>query len=85
MIQENRGKYVKRSTYQKLFEENKKLLKDIRILTEEGINPRAILLKIDWRKKFKEDKDLNDLIKMACDQYLDEHPETKAIIENFKK
>lgn len=78
-----RGTYVTRSTYQKVCEENKKLLIDIRILTEEGVNPIAILLKEKWRKKFAKDKAMNAIIQQACKEYLNEHPEIKTMIQNL--
>lgn len=59
-----KGKYVSRSTYQKLAEENKKLLKDIRILTEEGFPSAAKIITLDkWRRKFKEERDMFNLLR----------------------
>jgi aryl carrier-like protein len=58
-----RGKYVSRSTYQKLAEENKKLLKDIKILTQEGLpSVDKIMTLKKWREKFKQDNYIRDLI-----------------------
>lgn len=72
-----KGTFVKRSTYQKVVEENKRLLIDIKILTEEqyDLTGERILLKMKWQKKFKEERELNALIKDACVQYLKDHPE----------
>jgi hypothetical protein len=72
-----RGTYVLRSTYQKVVEENRKLLLDIRILTEETImpSPERILCKDKWQKKFRKDKQLNALLKEAAVAYMKEHPE----------
>lgn len=65
-----KGKYVLRSTYQKQVAENKKLLNDIRILTEE--NPigsiEKIQLIIEWRKKFNEDKMLAQALKKWAEE-----------------
>lgn len=63
---QEKGKYVNRSTYQKLAEENKKLLYDIRILTAEvdGIPPvEKILVLHKWREKFKRDADFDRELK----------------------
>ncbi len=59
-----KGTYVSRSTYQKLKEENKKLLSDIRILTESGF-PSAdkIMTLAKWRKKFEEDREFYVMLK----------------------
>lgn len=52
-----KGTYVLRSTYQKLFEENKKLKEDIRTLSEEGIpSAQKILTLNKWRKHFRHEK-----------------------------
>lgn len=57
-----KGTYVKRSTYQKVVEENKKLLCHIKILIGDP-TPDKLKLTIVWKEKFKKDKDLNDFIK----------------------
>lgn len=59
----DKGKYVSRSVYQKVAEENKRLKADIRILTQSGVSAEKILLIKQWREKFKKDKDLNELIR----------------------
>jgi hypothetical protein len=59
-----KGTYVSRSTFQKLKEENKKLLSDIRILSEAGF-PSAdkILTLAKWRKKFREEREFNQMLR----------------------
>jgi hypothetical protein len=61
------GTYVTRSTYQKVVEENKKLLNDIRILVQERSYqippPVEKLLVIEkWRTKFAQDRELVDML-----------------------
>jgi hypothetical protein len=80
-----RGGYVLRSTYQKVVEENKKLLQDIAVMVQEGINPEAILLKIEYREKFKKQRMLTSLIKDAAKRYLDSHPGVILEIKNHLK
>ncbi len=70
-----RGTYVKRSTYQKVVEENRRLLTDIRVLTIEGVSPERILLIQKWRKKFAEDRRFNAILKQMAEEYFKEHPD----------
>lgn len=72
-----RGTYVNRSVYQKVVEENRKLVYEIGILTREETIPSAekILTIQKWRKKFQSDKRLAALLKIAAKEYLKEHPE----------
>jgi len=64
---------VNRSTYQKVCEENKRLIKDIEILTRAEIMPSAekILVVSKWRDKFKKDKQLSSFIKEIVDNIHD--------------
>ena len=65
---------ISRSIFQKKVEENKRLLRDIRIMaTEPGI--KAILLRMKWRDRFRKDAALNDLIKTMAKKYFIDHPE----------
>ena len=67
-----KGTYISKATYQKLSEENKKLLSDIRLLVDENMTfmPDQIFCKMKWRKKFKEEKLLCNMLK----DYADKHP-----------
>ena len=63
-----KGTYVSRSTYQKVVEENKKLLNDIRILVQERsyLTPppvEKLFVIHKWRKKFNEDRELFEMLK----------------------
>ena len=77
---------VSRSTYQKLAEENKRLLKDIRILVE-GDEDKWFDCYHRWTTKFYQEKQLNLSLKAAAKKYIKEHadelPEflTKSIDE----
>ncbi|HUM53526.1 MAG TPA: hypothetical protein PK431_17030 [Chitinophagales bacterium] len=68
---------ISRSVYQKVCEENKKLLHDIFILVDDkySFHPERVLVKIKWSDKFKKDKQLAALIKEAASEYIKEHPE----------
>ncbi len=70
---------VSRSVYQKVVEENKRLLIDIKILTDEKqlMTVGRIFTVKKWRDKFAKDKEFNKMISEACKQYLKEHPEFK--------
>ena len=69
-----KGTYVSRSVYQKLKEENKKLLSDLRTISmEPGIE--AVKIRIKWCKHFKHEDDLNNAIRTVLRQYAKEHPE----------
>lgn len=61
---------ISRSEYQKVVEENKRLLADIRILTSEGLSADKILLTGKWREHFKQENDIVlELIKAANRHY----------------
>lgn len=64
---------VNRSTYQKVVEENKRLLADIKLLTEKHTSAEQILCIVKWRKKFREEKELNSLMKKTVKQYVKDH------------
>lgn len=55
---------VSRSAYQKLAEENKRLLNDIKILVEHGLfsESRQQVYK-KWETKFKQDREFNNTLR----------------------
>lgn len=76
-----KGSYVSRSVYQKLAEENKRLLKDLRTICL-GEMTESLMTRIHWREKFKkEDKFWDDikaiLRKEANSKYNIQTPKTK--------
>jgi len=74
-----KGTYVLRSTYQKLAEENKRLLNDIRILTEDIVPPtfEKITITRKWRKKITEDKVLAKALQGYAEEYFKMNPIVK--------
>ena len=68
---------IKRSTYQKVVEENKRLLADIELLVSTEPNKAAALLFCfaKWTTKFEEAKQMDNLIHSAVKQYIKDHPE----------
>jgi len=71
---------VSRSVYQKVVEENKKLLNDIRILTGELTGERIIVATF-WKKKFQRDKELIDMIKEWGENYIKNNPDDPVVIK----
>lgn len=63
---------VKRSTYQKVVEENKRLINDIRTLVD-GVPPAKILCSIKWKEKFKEEREFQEAMKEAARLYVKKH------------
>jgi len=66
---------VSRSVYQKLKEENKRLLLDLYVLTMTPISIESINTRKKWRDKFTEEAEFNALLKEVAQQYIKEHPE----------
>jgi len=66
---------VSRSTYQKAMEENKRLLSDIKTLTEKHTSAEQVLCIGKWRKKFREEKEFNNIIREVARQYVKDHPD----------
>jgi hypothetical protein len=56
-----KGTYVSRSVYQHVKEENKKLLQDLRVIST-GNPVKAFLLRLKWRKKFKHNGYMDEVI-----------------------
>lgn len=79
-----KGKFVTRSVYQKVCEENKRLLADIRAMVVAD-NPDVSLATIyKWQKKFYEESKLNQELRIVAKQYLKEHPEYDIMSPDFK-
>ena len=72
---------VSRSAYQKVVEENKRLLSDVRLLVEEGLpSAEKILCIAKWRDKFEKDREFNELMKLAAKSYMEKFPNDPAVI-----
>jgi len=57
-----RGTYVSRSVYAKLQAENKRLMADIKVMAT-GECFEAIQLRMKWRKVFKAQKELEEMLR----------------------
>lgn len=69
---------VSRSVYQKVCEENKKLMKDIRILTQKGLRSSEYILCVaKWREHFEEERQFNEAMRIACKTYIENHKDEK--------
>ena len=70
--------HVKRSTYQKVVKENKRLKKDIKILAG-PLTAERILLVAKWRKGFQDDMDFDNLLKEACKKWVEDNPNIRFL------
>jgi hypothetical protein len=70
---------VSRSIYQKCKEENKRLLKDIKLLTSRELSGEKILLIEKWRKHFDEEKKFNMLIKEVSRKWMEDNPDSPIV------
>lgn len=72
---------VSRSVYQKVCEENKRLKEDIKILVCTCISNYDRQKHADtvnkWRKRFRDDEELRQILKDFATEYIKEHPELK--------
>lgn len=72
---------VSRSVYQKVAEENKRLMSDIKILTEEGFpSAEKILLVSKWRNHFQKEREFNEFMRLAVRDYIKKNPNDPAVI-----
>jgi hypothetical protein len=74
---------VSRSVYQKLKEENKRLVNDLFVITMNPLTLESIQVRQKWCKKFTEEREFNAMLKEVCTKYLKEHPEYD--ITKYKK
>jgi hypothetical protein len=65
---------ISRSVYQHAVEQNKKLLRDIRIMVMER-GWKSLMVRIKWKDKFKHDTEMNNLIRTVAKKYIADHPE----------
>lgn len=73
-----KGQYVLRKTYQKLAAENKRLLSDIRILTDSDWfkhMPEKIFITARWRKRWDTERELVKMIR----EYAKKNPIKKKL------
>lgn len=65
---------VSRSVYQKLKEENKRLLSDIKKLTTLGIGVDKVQVITKWREKFRKDEEFHLMLKKAVHNHFKKNP-----------
>lgn len=77
---------VSRAVYQKLKEENKKLLRQIFILTDDKytLSTERIFLVSKWKEKWEKERQFNNIMKEIATDYFKEHPEHDIMSPNFK-
>lgn len=63
---------ISRSAHQKVVEENKKLMADIRILTSYPTAEKIICI-AKWQRKFQEEERFHHLLRVAANEYIKEH------------
>lgn len=67
---------VSRSVYQKVCEENKKLLRDIEVLVSEGFSIEYLDIVTHYQDKFEKEKQFRKLMKKAAEQYIKDNKDT---------
>ena len=80
-----KGKYVTRSVYQKVCEENKRLIADIREMVSDANPYSRLVVVVKWRRKFYMADAQEKLITTFAKSYLKEHPECDIRSPKFKK
>lgn len=73
-----RGTYVSRSTYQKVVEENRRLLADIYAMCK-GKGVEVIKVKVKWIEKFDKEADQRKFIREVVRQYIKNNPDDPAV------
>ena len=62
---------ISRSEYQRVVEENKRLLQDIRILVQDGfMTEEKIQCRVKWAKKFQREEEFNKHLKEALQAFV---------------
>lgn len=75
---------ISRSVFQHQVEENKKLLRDIKILvTQRGF--KALKVRMRWWEHFKKEKEIASFIKAGAKEYYRKHPELNFPKKDLEK
>jgi len=79
--------YITRSKFQSVCEENKRFIKDIRLLTSTDPTdlPNQILLSTQWENKFRSEDRFRKELQTFAKEYLKEHPQFDIFSPQFKK
>ena len=64
---------VSRSVYQKVCEENKRLLRDIKILVSKELDPNKVILMVEYRERFEKEERFRLMMKEVAKQYIKDH------------
>lgn len=75
---------MSRSVYQKVCEENKKLLADIKNLTGGDAKKHADIY-VKWKTHFDKEREFNSIMKQVAGEYLKRNPEFDITSPLFKK
>lgn len=70
---------VSRSTFQRVVEENKKLLYDLKILVTLSDSDEMSHVFDKWQTKFRRDQELTEMINEWGKDYIKNHPEDEAV------
>jgi len=70
---------ISRSEYQKVCEENKRLIDDLRIICC-GEPEDSIIVEMKWHDHFIKENEFQSLMKDTAKRYLDEHPELRRTV-----
>ncbi len=69
-----RRSYITRSVYQKVCEEKKKLIEDIKIMSSEAMSYKKIFTIQKWRGHFNRDDSFRLMMKGLAKQYFKKNP-----------
>lgn len=78
---------IKRSTYQKVVEENKRLMKDLEILVISENADQFDKVFMKWYKHFMNEETFKNLLKNAIIHFAEDHPNielSNSIAKHFK-
>ena len=73
------GTYVKRSTYQKVCEENKKLKADIYMLVGMPLKLAGQEVFNKWKEHFKKDREFKRIMKELANEWFDKNPQATDV------
>ena len=78
---------VSRSTYQKVVEENKRLLNDLRIICDYPVGADATIKRMEYADRFAKEREQRGLIKTMVRQYMNDNPDDPAVkfVKGLKK
>jgi len=72
-----KGTYVTRSAYQKVCEEKKKLIEDIKIMSNESMTYKKMITVQKWRSHFNREDSFKLMLKGIAKQYFKDKAKRK--------